>query len=158
MSNQGNLFDKSMRAEFWLKLHSGETTHCPCCDRHAQIYKRQLHSTCGVQLIKCYNEGGYGGNYVHARSLLLPGLTGISDLGKAKYWDLIEAMPHEPDANKSSGMWQLTKKGIDFVQKRISIPKYAIVYNDDVIRFEGDPVTIRDVLSEKFDYQKLMAA
>tara|TARA_R110000824_G_scaffold122685_2_gene280024 strand:+ start:5271 stop:5414 length:144 start_codon:yes stop_codon:yes gene_type:complete len=45
---------------------------------------------------------------------------------------------------------------VDFVCGKIKIPQYALIYNDQVLDFSENEVSIRDSLGKKFDYQQLM--
>lgn len=152
-----DLFGSIEKKEFWDGLMRGDKGDCPCCGRYAQVYKRQVNSTCVVKLIKCFKLGGET-EYVHGGAVHIHGMSGAGDFSVAKYWGLLEQKYHEPDEKKSSGYWRLTEKGIDFIGKLITIPKYALVFDDQLIRLEGEQVSIVDCLGEKFNYAELMAS
>jgi hypothetical protein len=57
---------------------------------------------------------------------------------------------------KSSGHWKLTENGKLFVQHRIGVQQFALVFDDKVIGFEGNKFTIKDALKSQFDYETLM--
>ena len=142
--------------EFKQKLIGGFKGDCPCCGRYSQIYHRHIHSGIASQLIKLYMLGGYGGHFVHASDLIPAGQASSGDLSKAKYWGLLDKMPHEEGQTKSSGYWSLSPFGVEFVKGSRSIPKTAIVFDDVVIKYSDELVDIKDCLGVKFDYLELM--
>lgn len=146
-----------MRHDFVDTLLTGEHLDCPTCGRHAQIYKRTLHHSVAMQLIQLHKLGG-DWQYVHASALILKNQAGSGDLGKAKYWGLIEQMHHESDKTKSSGYWKLTQQGVAFVKGVLTIRKYARVFDDELIDLTGDHVTIEQCLGERYSYEELMRA
>lgn len=78
---------------------------------------------------------------------------------KLRYWELIEEMPKDSmtTEKRTSGMWRITDKGISFVEGNISVPKYVKLYNQTFYGYEGDDVSIHDVIKEKFNYRELMS-
>lgn len=152
---QADLFGKSQRDAFWRDLRAGNQLNCPCCERFATIYHRQIHSGIALQLIKLYRHGGYA-EYVHVSCVLAPGSSGVGDFSKPRYWELIEPKDHIANETKSSGYWRLTMKGTAFVRSKLKIPRFALVFDDTVLRFEGDDVSISDCLGKKFNYTELM--
>ena len=156
--HQQSLFDTTASREFLASLRGGHKGNCPCCDRYAQVYKRHLHFTVAWQLIRLYRLNGLS-EYVNACELIMTGQHGTGDFQKAKYWELIERRPltKAEDTKKSSGWWRLTPKGLDFVLGRITIPRFAMVFDDRVIAFEGKLVSVQDALDARFEYTRLMA-
>jgi len=55
-------------------------------------------------------------------------------------------------------MWCITQKGRDFVEGRIQVPKYALIYNSKFLEHEGELVSFKGRLGEGFNYQELMAS
>jgi hypothetical protein len=156
---QIGMFDSVQRDEFFKSLRKGEKGDCPCCLRHAQIYKRHLHFVTAWQLIRLYKMGGYG-EYVNASELIYDAQHGTGDFSKMKYWGLIERRPLDGSetTKKSSGWWRLTDKGASFVLGKTTIKKFALIFDDEIIGFEGDDIDIRYALNQKFDYERLMTA
>ncbi len=74
-----------------------------------------------------------------------------------KHWNLLEPMPHQPDNKKRSGFWRVTPAGLRFVRDADVVMSHAIVFNDELQHYEGEFVSIRDTLAEKFDYEELMS-
>lgn len=137
----------------WLMQKPHMQGDCPCCGRFAKVYKRKLNSTLASQLIKFYRIGG-ADKFVHSRNIVLGTSTG--DFGKAKHWGLIYAKENESDVSKTSGMWRLTKKGVEFVEGKVGIYQYALIYLDKVIDYSGPLIGIGQCLEDKFNYRELM--
>lgn len=146
-----------MQQDFYHRLVAGEQFDCPCCGRYAQLYKRRLHTSICLQLVKLYKLGG-ADQYVHASKLIPRGVTGTGDFTKAKYWSLIEEFSDPANTGKSSGLWALTSVGVEFVRNEIGVAEWALVYDDKVLRYEGNPITISEAVKNKFNYEELMEA
>ena len=65
-----------------------------------------------------------------------------SNFQKLKYWQLIEKIG---DAEGKGGLWRMTEKGMEFVTGKTSCPKFAWTYRGDVVRHEGELVSITDI-------------
>ncbi|MEE9384336.1 MAG: hypothetical protein V3V08_13110 [Nannocystaceae bacterium] len=78
------------------------------------------------------------------------------DLGKLKHWGLVEQMPNINEDKKTSGYWRITSKGIAFARGQIMVPKYAMLYLDDVVEFSQERIYLADALPEWFSYRELM--
>ncbi len=142
--------------DLFEKLKHGEAVTCPCCERFAKIYERKIHTTMAKQLIEFYHLGGYSG-YLHIKETVGNKRSGSGDFTKLKYWNLIEKSEQPPKPEqKSSGWWKITEPGFKFLQNKISVPKYAIVWDDVVLRFSDETTTISEALGEKFSYPELM--
>ena len=152
-----SLFDEYQRMDFLKRLKAGESFPCPCCKRHAQIYKRRIHHSVARQLIAIYHLGcKEKRDFVKTIDLMLPGYTGACDLGKPVYWGLLEKKEREPN-EVSAGLWRLTPFGVSFVKGEATIKEVALVFDDTVLGFEGKQVSIKFCLKKKFDYEQLMA-
>lgn len=146
------------RIDFINKLKAGDKTDCPCCGRHAQMYRRSLHHTAAKKLVQLYRLGG-DSQYVHTSQLVDTGETSIGDFSKAKYWRLIAEAQVTDERKKTSGLWKLTEKGIAFVKCQVTIPRTVLVFDDRTYGFSEDHVTIEQCLSGGgFNYRDLMDA
>lgn len=128
---------------------------CPCCTQYAKVYRRKVNSTQAMCLIRIYREYGreYGRMVDRYRELRLPYSLQVTTMG---YWGLVEEQKvRKPDGGRG-GIWRVTELGEAWVLARATIPKYARIYNDRVLSHEGDQVTIREALGEKFRYDDLM--
>jgi hypothetical protein len=140
------------QARIWLREHLDEGTYCPCCGQWAKIYRWSLYGTAARLLMRFYRAGGTGA-FVESKAV-----KGISQ-GSAShlaFWQLVEHEPdRRPDGGKS-GWWRVTTQGEAFLQGRLLIPKYAYVYDGNVLRHDGDPTSVYNVLGEQFDWREHM--
>jgi hypothetical protein len=63
---------------------------------------------------------------------------------KLRYWGLVEQVKHE-DGRHASGVWAITKSGVDFIEHDTAIRKSVWTYRGSTIRFDGDTCFFRDV-------------
>jgi hypothetical protein len=146
---------KSLReAQDWLRNQIEDGAKCPCCTQLAKVYRRTLTSQVVNVLIAMHRHSGT--NWVNLPTL------GLSrgDEAKARYWDLIEPMPDttRDDGSTRNGWWRLTAKGEAFVLNRITVPKYARVYDGRLLGLDDtESVSVIDCLGKKFNYRELMA-
>jgi hypothetical protein len=137
-------------ARVWLRERVEEGTTCPCCQQYTKLYaKRQLHGTIAATLINVYRRG--------EEWVYLPSVPQRSrDFAFVTYWFLAEQAKEKREDGVKKGLWRITPKGVNWVENRIKIPKYARVYDNQLIRLWGEPVSIIDVLGTRFDYPTLM--
>lgn len=144
------------KADLDDKIEDG--TRCECCGQFAKVYKRKLTTTTAASLIKLYVMCGT--DYFHLPRVLVDAGRQQADETKTAYWGLIERRPADDQEHpgKHHGIWRITEKGVDFIHGRLSIPKYALIYNNTVLGFDdADMVDIEDALGTKFNYRELMA-
>lgn len=127
---------------------------CPCCNQYVKVYRRKLTTMTAQALVLMYRQAGEG--WVN-----LPALLGRkqADEAKARYWGLIqESEDVRDDGSKRAGWWRLTELGVRFVQGRARVPKYALIYNSQLVYLDlGETVDIREALGTRFHYDDLMA-
>lgn len=149
--------DNPTKEKFMQRLRAGETLKCSCCGQTAKMYKRRINTGAAKSLIKLYKIGG-SYDYYHTEEFC-DVKTG-ADFSLSRHWGLTEPMPIDKSntKTKASGKWRLTSKGIDFVQNKIRVPCYTLIYNDKLYGFDGGDISIVDALASKFNYGDLMAA
>lgn len=137
----------------YLAEHAEEGTSCPACGQFVKVYRRPLSSTTARVLVAMYRANGDG--WVH-----LPDLQMVrSDEAKARHWNLIQQRPGErEDGSPRTGWWRLTHEGVEFVNRRLRVPKYALIYNGSCLGLEGPPTSIVQCLGTRFNYSRLMEA
>lgn len=141
-----------------LRKNWEKGTECPCCGQFVKRYKRKLNSSMAEGLIVMYKSHKETSDHewIHVTSFDLNAFRG-GDWAKVRYWDLATEKPHEGDTSKrTSGWWKLTIKGFLFVEKKLTLPKYILLYNDKFLDFEGKNINIEESLGYKFNYQELM--
>lgn len=141
-------------AKTWLQARLAEGAECPCCEQRAQSYRRTIHASMAAGLIKVYRESTPG-QYVEISTILSH--RELADFGKLAYWELVDAMPGErADGSTRVGWWRVNPHGQSFVERQVSIPKVAVVYNGVKLYHENPLVNIDDCLGRKFSYRELM--
>jgi hypothetical protein len=149
--------DTLAEAREMVLAHKDDGIECPCCAQLVKRYWRAIYHMQVVRLVKMYrmNEANPGG-YVTIGLLDRSG----GEVNTTKHWGLVEPEEltrEEKDAlgRPSRGRWRLTEKGQAFVREEIRVPKYALVYNDELEGFEGPEVGVRECLKDNFDYTEL---
>ena len=130
---------------------------CPVCGQLAKVYTRPMNGQMVEMLIKLHIKHGEN-VYFHAPSQAIKlGYTNTGDFAKLRYWGMIQEKPHPSglDGKSHSGWWKITHAGQLFIQNKIFVPKYVVLYNQKKIDMNGDRVNVVSALGEKFDYNKL---
>jgi len=145
-----------------LREKAREPDGCICCvcKQNVKVYRRKFNRTMAKFLVEMYkvDEEGIGWLHVASSDRILQITRGAGDFAKSRYWDLIEQRFDLVGGKKvGSGDWRITQKGREFVEGKITIEKYAFVYNKHCLGFsEGEPLSIRQALGEKYDYEEMM--
>ena len=132
---------------------------CPCCGQDVRMYNYKFHSSlaqCLIGLVKVFETSK---NWVHVKDIPVPGGNASQrggHLAKAVHWGLIEAAPNDDGTKRTSGFWQPTQKGRDFVHGLIDIPKHVHLFNNTVYGFSMEITTIKQALGDAFNYTELM--
>lgn len=150
-----NISRSVIEAKKWLRQRVNSGADCPCCNQHVKVYPRSITSFMAKCLISLYKKSGFINQWISSKAVT----DGSGDFAKLRYWGLIQEKPKEEgEDKKNSGYWRITNKGIDFVEKRIEVPKIAMIYNGTCLKFSGPDVSIEYCLRNKYSYRKLMAA
>lgn len=144
----------------YVKAHAYKGVKCPCCTQLVKIYKRRIYSTMAIGLMKLYsitmrNDSEFN-RYFHISDIESSRRSGGGDFAKLLYWELVEERPNTDEHKKHSGYWNITPQGKEFVQKKITVPEHALIFNDRLIGMSGEAVNIEDALGKKFNYKELM--
>ncbi len=130
----------------------GKATPCPCCDQTVKFYKRKLNSAMARALVTICRESPF--DWFHAPTLLGEG---GGDWAKVAHWGLLESSPEDSTrGGRTAGTHRITDAGRAFALDETTLPQYAVLYNRKLIRLEGDPISIRQALGDRFDYTELM--
>jgi hypothetical protein len=149
----------ALDTEFLRTLPAGGAV-CPCCLRFAKVYRYKITSGMARCLIWLVGQGPkYAdvGGWVHLPEKAPRHVLTSNSIGKLKYWGLVEAKFNEDSRKKESGIWRPTQDGLRFVRRQQTVHSHAVVYNDELLRFDGEGIEIKTALKNPFDYEKLMA-
>lgn len=149
-------------ARDWLRQRVDDGETCPCCKQFAKVYPRMIYGKMAAALIRLHAVSRPDFSFVHVSKIDVPTIRSVvfsGDFAKLALWELIEPMPKdEKDKTKrANGSWRITQRGIDFVNGKITVPKYVKIYDGRRIGFDdSEMVSIQNCLGEKFDYAELM--
>ena len=163
---------KEVREHLDTSIRTGKKTHCPCCNRTVRQYKRSITSAMAYGLILLVrNQGVHRGNvsfenkygapqWFHMENTLKEAGAPTSirgDMSKWVYWGCLERNEkYTIDSNPESGLYRLTKKAVDFVLGWCTLKKYIKLHNRVSYGFDGDLISIKEALQNKFNYDELM--
>jgi hypothetical protein len=135
------------------KLCNGESFNCPLCTQRCKIYARKINKTMAKALVTMFLAGAVH-KFVHA-----PSLEGDThEVSQLAWWNLIEEDPERRGDGGKAGFWKITERGREFLNKEVTLPKHAKVYNGIVYDFDGDLISIDDALGSPFHYNEMMNA
>ena len=133
-----------------LRKMAEEGTTCPLCTQNVKVWRRKIHASMAVLLIRMWRAAQ--GDWVY-----LPDLPQKSRDGAGlAYWGLIVEATEKREDGGRAGWWKITPPGVNWVLARATVPKYARVYDGRMLNLLGEPVTIQDALGTKFNYRDLM--
>jgi hypothetical protein len=146
-----------MRSEcFEFIKGRGRSLLCPLCDQRMQRYKRSVNRKMVEALFKLYKKNLLeDGRWVPVQEIYTKGSSG--DYAKLRHWGLIEAGDKRRAYRNSVGYWRITDLGKLFAEGKVTIKKFAIIYDNNCVGFEGDDVNVASCFGENFSYPALMA-
>lgn len=145
-----NLTVRDVRNKLVARLRAYVTDDgiiCPCCGQHVELQRRSLYAGMARVLEHMLAHGAtypYD-TWCYAEAIRASvGMPG-GDWCKARHCGLIEESP----ANKHN--WRLTALGEQFVTTRVSVPRYALTYNDTCYKLDGPAIYITELGADAND-------
>ena len=152
-------------ARITLRQHWEKGMACPCCTQNVKLYRRKITSTMAAFLIEFYCAGAYGDRWMTVNDrkwkYMRDGM-----YAKLRYWGLVEPHPKNPisgrPTKKSGGSWRVTPLGCEFVHGNVTVQKFVRVFDhrrlkiEQYERLDRIPITIKDALTDRFNYTDLM--
>lgn len=127
---------------------------CPCCGQKAQAYNRKVNRKMAISLIRMasYQERT-GEPWLH-----MPTVVGrdSSEEARLRYWGLIEERPTSREDGGHAGYWRVTGIGSNFVRGLYDIPRWARVYDGQLLELHGPPTSIEECLGKGFNLRELL--
>ena len=128
---------------------------CPCCRRWGKIHAYQVTSTHVrgmIWMLKRFRRNEWI-ELSKAPKWMLRAKT----MSILQHWNLLErAIKQKDDDRRGSGFWRLTQTGRNFLRRHITIPKYAFIFDNTVLKFSKEHVDAVQSLGKKFSYEELM--
>lgn len=138
----------------WLRERAERGAKCPCCTQFTKVYRRKVNAAMARALILMWKEGDLGRRlYVHVPSI---DPTRGGDVAKMEYWGLIEEERAIRIDGGRAGYWRVTRRGEDWIEGKVTIPKYARVYDGKLLSLSGPAVGIHEALGDWFRLDDLM--
>lgn len=142
-----------------LRTLADEGSVCPCCTQTVKVYRRKLTSAAARGLISLYRM--HGREWGHLPTVVKKLTPDIAHQGGyvslAGYWGLMEEeRTVRRDDGGRAGFWRVTNNGEAWIRRRVTVSKYARVYDGRVLNLTGDLIWITDALGTDFDYRELM--
>jgi len=132
---------------------------CMCCDQYVKEYKRKLNSGMARALWEIYRitRHSNGDAWLDLGRMLNRWITLNREWSKLCYWGLLEGRNSPPTPGREHGVFRITPEGVEFVLKQRKVRRYVCVYNNELLRFEGELIDIEDAFEDKFNYPELMS-
>lgn len=147
----------------FVREHRKYGVTCPCCSQTVKVYERAMNYSMASYL-KALLVLSDGRIYVHIAEIeelarkSMAKTTGGRDFACLKGWNLIEQLPKDPNdkKRKTSGMWKITQKGIDFVNGKISLQAKVVMLNRQYLGVTGDEIYFGNAMANTFDLEEVM--
>lgn len=124
-----------------------EMKYCPTCGQACQMHRHSMTENMAVILIMFAHHVDYR-KYKPLNLREIPyGKAQWNNFQKLQYWNLVGQYD-------GAGQWVLHKKGLDFIEGRQKIKKWAITYLGETKEFEGDWITIMDVMDDPWRWRE----
>lgn len=148
--------DSLQEARAWVMGHLDEGVDCPCCGQLARAYRRKLNSAMARDLIWLVKQSGTDRRWVDLHLEAPIELQRSRELAKTAHWGLIEERLSESERGaRTSGIWRPTGTGIKFAHGGFAIASHVILYDNQVLGFSNERITIREALAKSFDFDEL---
>lgn len=140
-------------AQDYIEALCEEGVECPCCGQLSRLWKRKLNSNMAVfliSLVRAWNANGR--EPVHHTACSYVG----RDYPLVARFGLACTMENDDDSKRTSGMWEPTSDGVDFVHDRLNVRRYVLIFDNRVIGFTGETIGVREALGDSFNYRELL--
>jgi hypothetical protein len=132
--------------------------HCPCCGQYAKIYKRKFSRTLARTIVAMF-----GLTEQKVRQRLSPvihvptELSGMRDRDMGLLEDFGLVSGRSDGQTYSTGFWKITVSGAHFVRGEWDIPEAVYSYNQKVIGYSEERITIEKAWGTAFRIEDVMA-
>jgi hypothetical protein len=141
------------KAEVFTGMQKSKGITCPCCEQKVKLYKRQITSSMAYQLVCLAKVKTVG--FIHVEKWrsnvnASGGTMGGGEHSKLQFWGLIET--------DGKGYWKITQEGREFAFGQGTVRKFARIFNNTFLGFDGPQVTIQGCLGVRYMLADLLAA
>jgi hypothetical protein len=152
-------FMRGLRQAWNKAIRRKEGAICPCCDRFGKVYARSINNSMATTLRWMYDYAKIHGSdtWINMRTDSPIESVASCEYARLVWWHVIEKKPIDVvSKKKSTGIYRITKLGIDFIEGRALIPKNIFLHNDELLGESEEMTDFVSCLKDSFDYQKLM--
>lgn len=148
------LFTHEARA--MVMRERGHGVECPCCGQNAQIYPRTITRGMLRWLAEVVRRYMKDRAWIRDRRFT----DGGGDYGKLRFWGFIEFEERpestEPKRKRQRVGVRPTRLAVAFLQGLLRVPRNALLYNGDFLKWkdQSDTISVRDVKS--FNWEEIM--
>ena len=142
------------KAKEYLRENWEEGIDCPCCGQLVKKYPRKLTTSMAVGLISLYRLSGFSTSTpIHIKKV---DMVNGGEFAQLRRWGLISEVRNDDNHKRTSGLWLITQKGVDFVNQRLEVPMYCDTYDGKTLGFSEETTTIKQALGNRFNYAEMM--
>jgi hypothetical protein len=154
----------------WKQTTEHKGGYCAVCDKWGKINTLPLTGSMVKALIWLHHEHVLSGDkWINVPARAPRYVMRSYSISTLKHWNLVaqryvppptkeEIKEGAPRKTKTSGMWQITTHGVDFLNEVIKVPKKLFVYNDTRVGASDEYITARECFEEEFNYDELMSS
>jgi hypothetical protein len=154
----------------WRQTTEHKGGYCTVCDRWGKINTLPLTGSMVRALLWLHREHAATGEmWINVPERAPRHVMRSYAISTLKHWNLVaqryappptkeEIKAGAPRKTKTSGMWQITAHGIDFLNEAVKVPKKLFIYNDTRMGASDDLVTARECFEQEFNYDEMMAS
>jgi hypothetical protein len=135
-------------ARGWLRERASKGERCPCCRQFVKVHRRKLNRSMTRWLVRFHALTSGSLDWTDTRKFTELVFSHESP-GGLVYWGLMEPHPEK------SRLWRETQLGAEFVRMQTDLPSHAVVYDNRVLRLDGELVGVLNALGD-FEYAELM--
>lgn len=137
-----------------LREHWHEGLACPACKQRVQLYRRKLNSGMAYALVVMWKRHG---TRWQDKTVTLRGVGAAArDESLLRFWGLLEEDTRPREDGGRAGIWRVTLAGAEFVREQRRVQSHALVFDNVCYGLDGDPITIRQALGNRFNLDELL--
>jgi predicted transcriptional regulator len=115
---------------------------CPHCKAQMKIHSHSLSKGLVESFVKlALRARNKEINAVHLNDELNLDKVAYNNFNKLKYWGIVKMY------EKGSGRWQLTEKGIEFLNNRLALPLSVHTFRNSVVDRDRNVAVISDIVT-----------
>lgn len=139
-------------------MEPGDAIRCPTCEHTDRVYNRRIHHQQAEAMLAFYQQTRGRTDWFHKPTVLKTAGVTSRDDAMLRYWGLIEEQLTVDPENGEIGYWRLTPLGVAFCEGRLTVPRNAVVFRGEVVKFTGEQTNLSECLESHFDRTELYSA